>query len=77
MTIYCTLENLLRRYILYCVPPVDNSVVIAGGMGGIRGLNGNGKNTIKIKKCSSHNKKIKFQISKFFKTRKRKLDTKS
>ena len=26
---------------------MDNSVVIAGG--GIRGLNGNGKNTIKIK----------------------------
>ena len=26
---------------------VDNSVVIAGGEGGIRGLNGNGKNTIK------------------------------
>ena len=27
---------------------MDNSVVIAGGEG-IRGLNGNGKNTIKIK----------------------------
>ena len=27
---------------------MDNSVVIAGGRG-IRGLNGNGKNTIKIK----------------------------
>ena len=26
---------------------VDNSVVIAGGEGGIRGLNVNGKNTIK------------------------------
>ena len=29
---------------------MDNTVVIAGGMGkGIRGLNDNGKNTIKIK----------------------------
>ena len=28
---------------------MDNSVVIAGGGGGVRGLNGNGKNTIKIK----------------------------
>ena len=28
----------------------DNSVVIAGGAGGIRGLNSNGKNTIKILK---------------------------
>ena len=26
-----------------------NSVVITGGVWGIRGLNGNGKNTIKIK----------------------------
>ena len=29
---------------------MDNSVVIAGGEEGIRGLNGNGKNIIKIKK---------------------------
>ena len=28
---------------------MDNSVVSAGGKGDIRGLNGNGKNTIKIK----------------------------
>ena len=28
---------------------MDHSVVIAGGMGGRRGVNGNGKNTIKIK----------------------------
>ena len=28
---------------------MDNSVVIAGGEGDIRGLNGNEKNTIKIK----------------------------
>ena len=28
---------------------MDNSVVIAGDLGVIRGLNGNGKNTIKIK----------------------------
>ena len=27
----------------------DNRVVIAGGEGSVRGLNGNGKNTIKIK----------------------------
>ena len=27
---------------------MDNSVVIVGGNGDIRGLNGNGKNTIKI-----------------------------
>ena len=27
---------------------LDNSVVIAGGEGGIRGLNSNGKNTMKI-----------------------------
>ena len=28
---------------------VDNSVATAGGEGDIRGLNGNGKNTIRVK----------------------------
>ena len=32
-----------------CLMDKDNSVVIAGGEGVIKGLNGNGKNMIKIK----------------------------